>query len=101
MEYGLQGGRFYGQFIGGPASLILLILILPLGKRFALRMDRWVAKQMDQRALLDLFKKIDSSKLSRVENAKQRHGWTLRLWPIPNIIERIQNLTDEYLRLEQ
>jgi len=66
-----------------------------------LRWDKWVAEVVGQRALLDLFKKIDSFKLSRVENAKQRHGWTLRLWPIPNIIERIQNLTDEYLRLEQ
>jgi len=92
---GLPGGRFYGQFIAGPASLILLVLILPLGKRFALRMDRWVAEQLEQRALLDLFKKIDSFKLPRVENAKRRHGWTLRLWPIPNITERIKNLTDE------
>ncbi len=90
---GLPGGRFYGQFIAGPASLILLVLILPLGKRFALRMDRWVAEVVGQRALLDLFKKIDSFQLPRVENAKRRHGWTLRLWPIPNITERIQNLT--------
>ena len=100
MEYGLQGGRFYGQFIGAPAALILLILIFPLGKRLLLRGDKWVS-EVGQRALLDLFKKIDSFKVSRVENAKQRHGWTLRLWPIPNIIERIPNLTDEYLRLEQ
>ena len=89
---GLQGGSFYGHFIAGPASLIFLILIFLLGKRFALRMDRWVAEQMGQRALLDLFKKIDSFKLPRIKNAKQRHGWTLRLWPIPNITERIQNM---------
>ena len=95
LGYGLPGGRFYGQFIAGPAALVLLILILPLGKRLTLRWDRWVADQMGQRALLDLFKKIDSFKLPRVENAKKRHGWILRLWPIPNITERIQNLTDE------
>ena len=90
---GLPGGRFYGQFIAGPASLILLVLILPLGKRFALRMDRWVAEVVGQRPLLDLFKKIDSFQLPRVENAKKRHGWVARLWPMPNITERIQNLT--------
>jgi len=46
-----------------------------------------------QRPLLDLFKKIDSFQLPRVENAKKRHGWVARLWPMPNITERIQNLT--------
>ncbi len=30
----------------------------------------------------------------RVKNVK-RHGWTLRLWPRPDITERIQNLIDE------
>ena len=101
LEYGLQGGRFYGQFIAGPAALVLLILILPLGKRLALRWDRWVAEEIGRSTLLDLFKKIDSFQLPRVENANQRHGWTLRLWPMPNINGRIKSLTDEYLRLEQ
>jgi hypothetical protein len=95
LEYGLQGGRFYGQFIAGPGALILLILVLPLGKRFILSWDRWVAEVVGQRALLDLFKKIDSFQLPRIENAKRRHGWALRLWPMPNITERIQNLTVE------
>jgi len=93
LEYGLQGGRFYGQFIAGPAALVLLILILPLGKKLTLRWDRWVAEEVGQRPLLDLFKKIDSFQLPRVENAKKRQGWTLHLWPMPNITERIQNLT--------
>ncbi len=93
LEYGLQGGRCYGQFIAGPCALILLIFILPLGKRLTLRWDRGVAEQVGQRALLDLFRKIDSFQLPRIENAKKRQGWTLRLWPIPNITERIQNLT--------
>jgi len=30
-----------------------------------------------------------------VENTERRHGSTLRLWPILDITERIQNLTDE------
>jgi hypothetical protein len=93
LEYGLQGGRFYGQFIAGPAALALLILILPLGKKLALRWDRWIAEEIGRSALLDLFKKIDSFKLPRVENAKKRHGWVARLWPTPNITERIKNLT--------
>ncbi len=93
LAYGLQGGRFYGQLIAGPAAVIILILIFPLAKKLTLRWDRWVAMLVDQRALLDLFKKIDSLQLPGVENAKRRHGWTLRLWPIPNITERIKNLT--------
>jgi hypothetical protein len=95
LEYGLLGGRFYGQFIAGPAALVLLIFILPLGKKLALRWDRWVAEEIGRSALLDLFKKIDSFQLPRVENAKKRHGWVARLWPMPNITERIKNLTDE------
>jgi hypothetical protein len=55
-----------------------------------LRMDRWVAEQVGQSALLDLYKKIDSLQLPRVENANKRHGWTLRLWSISNITERIK-----------
>jgi hypothetical protein len=92
---GLQGGSFYGHYVGGPASLIFLVLMFPLAKRFALRMDRWVAEQTGQGALLDLFNKIDSFQLQRVENAKGRPGWVARLWPMPNITERIKNLTDE------
>lgn len=39
--------------------------------------------------------KGNSQGAKRDENAKQSTGWTLRLWPMPNITERIQNLTDE------
>jgi hypothetical protein len=95
LAYGLPGGRFYGQFIAGPATLVLLIITLPLGKQLALSWDRWVAETVERSALLDLFKKIDSFQLPRVENAKRRHGWVARLWPMPNITERIKNLTDE------
>lgn len=94
-EYGLQGGRLYGQFIAGPAALIFLILIFPLGKRAALRVDKLAGEVIGERTLVNLFKKIDSLQLPKIENAKKRHGWTLRLWPMPNITERIQNLTDD------
>ncbi len=42
---------------------------------------------------LELFKKIDGLNLPEVENAKRRKGWIARLWPVPNITERIANLT--------
>src|SRR5205809_3260450 len=39
-------------------------------------------------------RKWKHSRGPRVKNVK-RHGWTLRLWPRPDITERIQNLIDE------
>jgi hypothetical protein len=42
--------------------------------------------------LLRLFEKIDSLKLPEVENSKRRTGWIARLWPVPNITERTENL---------
>ncbi len=44
---------------------------------------------------MNVLRKIDRLQLPRVKNAKRRHGWTLSLWPMPNITERIKNLTDE------
>ncbi len=95
LDYGLQISRLYGQFVASPILLIVLILLFANVKRAALRWDKWVAGLMDQRALLEVFEKIDSFQLPRVENAKRRHGWIARLWPMPNITERIRNLTDE------
>jgi hypothetical protein len=95
LEYGLQISRLYGQFVASPITLITLILLFANAKRVALRWDKWVAGLMDQRALLEVFKKIDQLQLPRLENAKKRHGWVAHLWPMPNITERIQNLTDE------
>jgi len=93
---GLQASRIYAQFIGAPIAVALLILIFPIAKWLMLRQDRLTAKLVGQNALLDLFKRIDSLQLPRIENAKRRQGWTLRLWPMPNITERIRNLTDRY-----
>ena len=95
LQYGIQGGRLYGQFVAAPAAIIILILLLANAKGFMLRHDTYIAGLMGQRPLLDVFKKIDSLQLPRIENAKRRQGWTLRLWPMPNITERIQNLTDD------
>jgi len=44
---------------------------------------------------LNVFNKIDPLQPPRIKNAKQRHSWTLHLWPMPNRTERIKNLTDE------
>jgi len=93
---GLQASRIYAQFIGAPIAVALLILIFPIAKWLMLRQDRLTAELVGQNALLDLFKRIDSLQLPRIENAKRRQGWTLRLWPMPNMTERILNLTDRY-----
>ncbi len=94
LQYGIQGGRLYGQFVAAPAAIIILILLLANAKGLILRHDTYIAGLMGQRPLLDVFKKIDSLQLPRIENAKRRQGWTLRLWPMPNMTERIRNLTD-------
>jgi hypothetical protein len=95
LQYGIQGGRLYGQFVAAPAAIIILVLLLANAKGLMLRHDTYIAGLMGQRPLLDVFKKIDSLQLPRIENPKRRQGWTLRLWPMPNITERIQNLTDD------
>ena len=92
---GLQASRIYAQFIGAPIAVALLILIFPIAKWLMLRQDRLTAELVGQIALLDLFKKIDSFQLPRIENANRRHGWVAWLWPLPNMTERIQNLRNE------
>jgi hypothetical protein len=91
---GLQASRVYSLFLVGGA-LVALILAFPMTRRTTLRQDKRVAGLIGQRALLDVFKKIDQLQLPRIENAKRRHGWVAWLWPLPNITERIQNLRKE------
>src|SRR2546426_3661871 len=79
LEYGLQGGRFYGQFIAGPGALILLILIIPLGKKLAMRWDRFIVEEIDRRTLLDIFNKIESLQLLIAEKKMKSNGWGLSL----------------------
>jgi len=43
----------------------------------------------------DLVTVNGNSRPAKGENAKRRHGSTLRLWPILDITERIENLADE------
>ncbi len=92
LTYGARGSALYGQFVGGPGALIVLIIIFPTSRRLHLRQDKIVARSMSQEALLNVFKKIDQLQLPQIENAKSRHGWIARLWPMPNIAERIKYL---------
>jgi hypothetical protein len=94
MGLGPGAAYLYVRLIAGPIVLIGFILVFPTAKWLLLRNDRRIARQVGSRPLLEVFKRIDSLQLPRVENAKKRHGWTKRLWPMPNITERIQNLTD-------
>jgi hypothetical protein len=57
-----------------------------------LKQDTWAANSLGRESLLRLFEKIDSLKLPEVENSKRRTGWIARLWPVPNITERTENL---------
>jgi len=90
--FGTTGGALYARFVGGPGSLIALILIFPTVRRLQLRRDRLVARLIGQEALLGVFKKIDQLHLPDIENATNRRGWIARLWPMPNITERIKYL---------
>jgi len=95
MAYGAAASSFYRLFVAVPLTLIAFLLVFPTAKWFMLRNDRWIARHMGQKRLLDLFNKIDSLQPPRIENSKQRHGLILHLWPIPNITERIKNLSDD------
>ncbi len=94
MEFCLQASRLNAQPETVP-SLIALILLFPSAKRLTLRQARRISRLEGQNVLRDLFRKINPLQLPRVENAKRRHGWTARLWPMPNTTERFKNLTDE------
>ncbi len=92
LMYGIQGGALYAQFVAGPGSLIVLILIFPTARRLQLRQDKIVARSIGLEALLNVFMKIDGLQLPEIENAKRRHGLIAYLWPMPNIAERIEKL---------
>ena len=95
------GVRFYwngvllllGNAIIGTLFLTWFIRILPWAKKMNLKQDTWAANSLGRENLLRLFEKIDSLKLPEVENTKRRTGWIARLWPMPNITERIKNLS--------
>jgi len=99
----LAGIRFYwngvilllGQAINSILLLGWFVRIFPWAKKMSLKQDIWAANSLGRENLLRLFAKIDSLKLPDVENAKRRTGWIARLWPMPNMTERIKNLNPE------
>ncbi len=79
--------------IFGPAALLLFLYQLgPAMRKLFLRLDSVAAQSMGSMILLSLFKRIDMLQLEENEDAKKREGWVARLWPEPNITERIDNL---------
>ncbi len=90
--YGRQAAGLYAQAIATPFLLLWLIRIFPWAKKMSLKHDAWVANSLGRERLLRLFEKIDGLKLPDVEIGKRRKGWIARLWPMPNITERIENL---------
>jgi hypothetical protein len=89
-------GQYASQLfasITGPAVLLLFLYRLgPAMRRLFLRLDSVAAESLGYTILLSLFKRIDMLNLEENENAKKRGGWVGRLWPEPNITERIANL---------
>jgi hypothetical protein len=92
----LSVGQYASQLflsIFGPAVLMLAVYCLgPAFKELLLRIDTVAAESLGKGILLSLFTKIDGLQLRENENAKRRTGWIARLWPEPNITERINNL---------
>lgn len=98
--YGIQASRLYGQFVVAPLALLGLLYVFSRTKGVALKQDRWVATSIGREALEEVFKKIDGLQLPEIENAKRRRGLVAKFWPMPNITERIQNLSENHPTVE-
>ena len=83
----------FGNAMIGTLLLTWFIRIFIWAKKMNLKQDIWAADSLGRENLLRLFEKIEGLKLPEVENAKRRTGWIARLWPMPNITERIKNLS--------
>ena len=90
--YGIHASQVYAQLVATPIVILDMIYLFSRAKILALKHDMWVASSIGRESLLGVFKKIDSLQLPEIENAKGRRGWMARLWPMPNITERIRNL---------
>jgi hypothetical protein len=82
----------FASIIGPPGLLLLVYRLGPAFRKLLLRLDSVAAETLGTMILLSLFKRIDTLLLPENEKAKKRVGWTARLWPEPNITERIANL---------
>jgi len=82
----------FGSIFGPPALLFVVYQLGPAMRKLFLRLDTVAAESLGSMTLFSLFTKIDLLQLPENENAKKRAGWSARLWPEPNITERITNL---------
>jgi hypothetical protein len=89
---GQYKSALFGAAIGPLVIILFLIGLGPTFRKMFLRTDAVIASSLGDRKLLDLFEKIDQLRLPENENAEKREGWAARLWPMPNISERIVNL---------
>ena len=90
--FGQQASELFGAVVGPPVLLLFVYLFGPAMKKVFLRLDSVASESLGNGTLLSLFNKIDSLHLPDSEKAKERQGLTARLWPEPNITERIANL---------
>jgi len=89
---GQYTSELFASIFGPPILLLTVYRVGPAMRKLFLRIDCIAAESLGAVILLSLFKKIDSLSLPENENAKKRQGWASRLWPEPNITERIANL---------
>jgi hypothetical protein len=89
---GQYASELFAPIFGPPILLLTVYRVGPAMRKLFLGIDSIAAESLGAMFLLSLLKKIDSLSLPENENAKERQGWAARLWPEPNITERIANL---------
>ena len=92
VNIGQYASILFGSIFVPPALLLFVYQFGPSMNKLFLRLDTVAAESLGSMTLLSLFEKIDGLQLPENENAKKRVGWSARLWPEPNIAERMANL---------
>ena len=96
MEYGLQGERFYGQFIAAPAALILLIIILPPLKEAIIEMGQMGRRSSRSESTA---RPIQENRLIQATKNRERETET-RLDPTPMAHTQHNRKDSEHANLE-
>jgi hypothetical protein len=91
---GLFAFSLFASIVGPAVLLLVAYRSATAMKKLLLRFDSVSTETLGRTSLLSLFEKIDRLGLAANEDAKRRSGWTARLWPEPNISERISNLAN-------
>ncbi len=89
---GRYASFLFNETFGPLFALVVLIRLGPKVRRIYLRLDTVIAESLDKDRLLACFEKIDGLHLPEIESTKKREGWVARLWPMPTITQRIENL---------